>query len=167
MGLQKYILDTNTFIISYKQYYQFETFPSYWNKLSDVTRNSVVLLDSISEELTPKSKEEKNWDEMDTWMHRDFLGEIIKEQQISNIRQKYQEILRYIFDCKFYNEKAFRKWSDLKVADPWIIASAYCNNYIIVTNEIKNGNLNSGSPNGNAKNPDVAEYFGVSTISIF
>lgn len=105
MGLQKYILDTNTFIISYKQYYQFETFPSYWNKLSDVTRNSVVLLDSISEELSPKSKEEKNWDEMDTWMHRDFLGEIIKEQQISNIRQKYQEILHYILIVSFTMKK--------------------------------------------------------------
>ncbi|NRR75714.1 DUF4411 family protein [Tetragenococcus halophilus] len=59
MNHKKYILDTNTFIISYKQFYQFETFPSYWKKLSEATKDSVFLLDCIFEELIPNGKKRR------------------------------------------------------------------------------------------------------------
>jgi len=164
---KKYILDTNTFIISYKQFYQFETFPSYWKKLSEATKDSVFLLDCIFEELSPNGKKEDDMDEMDFWLQNDFLGNHIKEKQRTDILQKYAEILQYVADSEFYNENALKKWTNPKVADPWIIATACCDNCVIVTNEVSNSKLNAGSPTGDVKIPNVANQFDVSVISLF
>lgn len=162
----KYILDTNTFFVSYKQFYQFDIFPSYWKKLSEITKDSVFLTRSIMDEIAI-GKSEDEFDDLDRWMQRYYLGSKINETQDAEILVKYAEILNYINESTYYNDKALRNWSNPKVADPWIIASACCKNLTIVSNEQPNGNLRAGSPNGNPKIPDIAGEFGVQTISLF
>ncbi|ECB9834726.1 DUF4411 family protein [Listeria monocytogenes] len=163
----KYILDSNTFIASYKQFYQFETFPSYWKKLSQVTKNSVILLDCIFSELSQSRKKEEEMDDLDFWLRDEYLGNHLKESQRQDILHKYAEIIQYVASSPFYNEKALRNWSNPNIADPWLIATACCEGIVIVTNEVANGKLHAGSPTGAVKIPDVAKEFGVHTISLF
>ncbi|EKP7339175.1 DUF4411 family protein [Listeria monocytogenes] len=164
---KKYILDSNTFIASYKQFYQFETFPSYWKKLSQVTKNSVILLDCIFNELSKTGKKDEEMDVLDFWLRDDYLGNRIKESQRQDILQKYAEILQHVASSPFYNEKALRSWSNPSIADPWLIATACCEGIVIVTNKVSNGKLHAGSPTGAVKIPDIAKVFGVNTISLF
>ena len=47
----------------------------------------------------------------------------------------YQEIMRYIQDCGYYNDTALRQWSQIDVADPWLIAAAKAQHLELVTFE--------------------------------
>lgn len=80
---------------------------------------------------------------------------------------KYAEILNYINESNYYNDNSLRNCFNLKVAYPWIIASACCKNLTIVSNEQPNGNLRAGSLNGNLKIPNISREYGVQTISLF
>ena len=57
-------------------------------------------------------------------------------------------------------------WANADIADPWLIAIAKSMNYTIVTDEVKNVNLNSTNPSKNAKIPDVCDQLGVRCISM-
>ncbi|MTV80879.1 DUF4411 family protein, partial [Streptococcus pneumoniae] len=74
-----------------------------------------------------------------------------------------------IQDSPLYKDTALvsdKGWANERIADPWLIAIAKKENYTIVTDEIKNVNLNDVNPSRNAKVPDVCEKLNVQCISM-
>lgn len=62
--------------------------------------------------------------------------------------------------------EALNRWS-ANVADPWLIACAKANDYVLVTFEQSAGKLNPKAPGSNPKIPDIAKEFGVETINLY
>lgn len=82
---------------------------------------------------------------------------------------EWSEVIQYIQDSPLYKDTALsseKGWANEKIADPWLIAIAKSENYTIVTDEIKNINLNAMNPSKNAKIPDVCEEFKIRCISM-
>lgn len=57
-------------------------------------------------------------------------------------------------------------WTNVKIADPWLIAIALKEKVTIVTNEVKNVNLNTKNPSKSVKIPDICQQLGVRCITM-
>ena len=55
-------------------------------------------------------------------------------------------------------------WSQVNVADPWLIAAGSLYGYPIVTNETRNGGRQKSHPSKKTKIPDIADAFKVKCI---
>lgn len=159
--VEKYLIDANSFITPYRQYYAFDLVPSYWKELSKCAGTGrLVLLDMVKAEI------DKGEDDLADWLSRQTNISICSHVT-PEIIGKYQEILQHVQECGLYKEQALRVWSDAAVADPWLIAAAAVNNYTIITVETPSGGLSAKNPNREAKIPDVAKEFGVKTDNVF
>ena len=113
-----------------------------------------------------KAEIDKGNDDLANWINRQ-AGFVICNHISPEIISKYQEILQYIQTCGLYKEQALQTWANSDVADPWLIAAAAVNDYTIITTEVLSGGLSIKNPNRNAKIPDVAKAFGVSTKNLY
>lgn len=156
-----FIMDANSFITPFKQYYAFDLIPAYWNELEKhIAAEHIVILDIVKTEL------EKGEDELTSWLENTKNLVSIPHKD-STIISKYQEIMQYVSDCGKYLPSAFHSWAINDVADPWLIATAAINNYILITEEVPSGGLSTKTPNKKAKIPDIAEHFGVKTGNVY
>ena len=158
---EKFLIDSNSFVTPYRQYYAFDLVPAFWEELSKKTESgTLILLDLVKAEI------EKGEDELSDWLNRES-GFVICHHISPEIIGKYQEVLQYIQGCGLYKEQALRIWADNDVADPWLIAAAAVNNYTIITMEVPSGGLSEKTPSRAAKIPDVAKAFGVKTGNLY
>lgn len=159
--MEKFLIDSNSFITPYKQYYAFDLVPSYWTEVSKCTNSGrLILLDMVKAEI------DKGADDLSDWLNRQ-TGFIICNHVLPTIVNKYQEILQYIQNCGLYQNQALQTWARADIADPWIIAAAAVNDYTIITAEVPSGGLSVKNPNKYAKIPDVAKAFDVKTENIY
>ena len=160
MKKEIFILDSNAYITPHRNYYAGDIIPTYWDKLvPHISAKEIVLLDMVRAEI------EKGQDSLAEWLlEQDFE---ICWHATPKIVQNYGQIMNYIQNCGYYNEKGLDSWAQNDVADPWIIASAMANGYTVVTFEQSVGNLTHMGIIGKVKIPDVAKYFGVECISLF
>lgn len=79
----------------------------------------------------------------------------------------YGQIIQYIENCRFYKSNALANWSKKENADPWLIAVAMTDDYIIVTFEQPSKDLSRKNPRKKIKIPDVAKHFSAQCISLF
>ena len=158
---EKFLLDSNSFITPYRQYYAFDLVPSYWQELSKpFNLQRLVLLDVVKDEINASK------DELTEWLNKQTKI-VIYNHKSEEIVNKYQEVMQYVQTCGFYTERALRNWSLMSVADPWLVAVAAVNHYTIITSEVPAGSLSIKNPTGNPKIPDVAKKFGVKTNNLF
>ncbi len=158
---EKFLVDSNSFMTPYRQYYAFDLIPTYWDKLSNRAESGrLVLLDMVKDEI------DKGKDELSDWVSKQTEFEICNHVK-PEIINKYQEVLQYVQSCGLYKEQALQAWAPGNIADPWLIAAASVNNYIIITDEVPSGGLSPKNPNRNAKIPDVAKAFGVRTYNLY
>lgn len=156
-----FLVDANSFITPYRQYYAFDLIPSYWEQLSKhIKSGRIVLLDMVKSEL------DKGDDDLANWI-KNTDNIVICNHRTIEIILKYQEVLQYVQTCGLYKETALNSWAPEHIADPWLIATASVNNYTIITAEVPSGGLSKKNPNKNAKIPDVANAFGVKTGDLF
>ncbi len=156
-----FLIDSNSFMTPYRQYYAFDLVPTYWKKLSEqTTTGKIVLLDMVKAEI------ETGGDALAKWIGKE-KGFVVCNHVTSEIVGKYGEIMRYIQDCGLYKEQAKLVWASAHVADPWLIAAAAVNAYTIITAEVASGGLSRKTPNKNAKIPDVAKAFGVPVQNLY
>lgn len=159
--VEKFLIDSNSFITPYRQYYAPDLVPTFWKKLSIAAKSGrLVLLDMVKDEI------DKGQDDLNDLVSEQS-GFVVCNHKSKEIVCKYQEILQYMQTCGFYKEDALRTWSNTKVADPWLIAAASVNDYTIITLEVSSGGLNKSTPSKNAKIPDVAKKFGVKTNNLY
>lgn len=158
---EKFLLDANSFITPYQNYYQFELTPGFWNQLKPVLlKESVYVMDVVKNEL------EKGEDALTQWMVSIDDLEVL-DRRDQTILTNYSKVLKFLQDSPLYNDKALRSWSDVNVADPWLIAAASAKGYTLVTFEQGAGKISSGNPSGRPKIPDIAREFGVKCVNLF
>lgn len=156
-----FLIDTNSFITPYKKYYPFDLAPIFWQFMElNIKEGCIVLLDKVYDELVAGS------DELTDWVQAIKTDKII-EHKNPEIIMKYGEILTYIQHCGFYKSRALTEWSDSKVADPWIIATASIFGYTVITFEEPNGNLSKSSPCSHPKIPEICKAFDVKCANLF
>lgn len=161
MDTEIFLIDTNTLITPYKNYYPFDLVPSFWIKLkSCIEDGTVVILDMVSEEVL------KGNDSLTDWLRsidaKNFISHISP-----SIITNYGNVLESIQNNPCYLEAALKEWSKVSVADPWLIATAIEHNFTIITFEQPNRNLNAKNPTRKAKIPDIAATFNVRSESLF
>ncbi len=158
---EKFLIDSNSFMTPYRQYYAFDLAPTYWEELSKRMDNGrIVLLDMVKAEI------DKGKDDLSAWIGKQ-TGVVICNHVEAAIISKYQEVMQYVQNCGLYKEQALQNWAPAYIADPWLIAAAAVNDYTIITLEVPSSGLNSKTPNRNAKIPDVARAFGVKTNNVY
>ncbi len=139
--VEKFLIDANSFMTPYRQYYAFDLVPTYWEKISKCTDSGrLILLDMVKAEI------DKGKDDLADWLSKQESF-VICNHISSKIVGKYQEILQYIQSCGLYKEQALQTWADGDVADPWLIAAAAVNDYVIITAEVPSGGLSIKNPN--------------------
>lgn len=155
-----YLVDANTLITPYQQYYPFDLFPNFWRFIkNEICKKNIVILDKVYNELV------KGGDDLSNWLKN--IRELKKIGYANEkIIGKYQKVINYISESEYYNQKALDKWSDNEIADPWLIACASVFNYTIITFESPNSNLKANK-SSNPKIPDVCDHFGVKCENLF
>ena len=93
--------------------------------------------------------------------------EICNHVEIPEIIPKYAEVMQYIQECGFYNEKGLNDWARNEVADPWLIAAAAAKGYKLITFEQSAGSFNVKNKSGRVKIPDVAKHFDVEVHNLY
>lgn len=159
--MEKFLIDANSFITPYRQYYAFDLVPTYWEELTQKAKTGrIILLDMVKAEI------DKGEDDLTNWLNE--TNNFVTCNHVSPaIISKYQEVMQYVQNCGFYKEQALHTWAPANIADPWLIATASVHGYTIITSEMPSGGLSKKNPNKNAKIPDVANAFGVKTENLF
>lgn len=156
-----YLIDTNSFITPYHMYYPFDLVPNFWRCMAEkIIDGSIVLLDKVYDELMVGG------DELSTWLSGISPLTRIEHKEL-RIINKYSDVLKHIQTSGFYTPKALAEWSDIHVADPWLIACASVFDFILVTFELSNKNLSKNSRSSKPKIPDVCKEFGVVHKNLF
>ena len=158
---EKYLIDANSLIRPARAYYPFDFAPSFWQQLRPkISLDKIAVLDKVRDELL------KGTVELSAWI-TDLPNECILSTQDMQILQKYKDVLSFIQQSDKYSEVALRRWSQLDIADPWLIAAAKAYNYTILSFEQSAGTIPEGSRSKNPKLPDVARHFQVPYTSLF
>lgn len=158
---EKFLLDANTFISPFQNYYPFDFAPGFWKQLEQkLILDSVYILDVAKNEIM------KGEDALSEWL--DEISDVnIIDRRNSSIIEKYGEVLKFLQDSPLYSDKALRNWSDMNVADPWLIAAASALGYTLVTFETSAGSISINNPSGRPKIPDIAKEFDVRCVNLF
>lgn len=158
---EKFLLDANTFITPFQNYYPFDFAQGFWKQFAvKLKLDSVHILDIAKSEIM------KGEDELSAWLNSISDANIVDRRDAAII-VKYGEILRFLQDSPLYSEKALRNWSDIHIADPWLIAAASALGYTLITFETSAGVISIGSPSGRPKIPDIAKRFNVKCVDLF
>ena len=159
---EKFLIDANTLMTASRFFYAYDLIPSFWGIFEEkIKAGNIVLLDMVKAEI------DKGQDKLKQW-----VSERKDEFQICNhvdseIIPKYAEVMQYIQECGFYNEKGLNDWARNEVADPWLIASASAKGYKLITFEQSAGPLNVKNKCGRVKIPDVAKHFNVEVHTLY
>lgn len=159
---EKFLIDANTWMTASRFFYAYDLVPSFWKTLEDeIKTGNIVLLDMVKAEI------DQGQDELKQWIsEREDYFEICNHVD-SEIISKYAEVMQYIQECGYYNEKGLNDWAGNGVADPWLIAAAAVKGYKLITFEQSAGSLNVKNKSGRVKIPDVAKHFGVAVHSLY
>jgi hypothetical protein len=159
-GRKVYLVDSNTFITPFKNYYPFDFAPSFWEFFgNNILNGNIAVLSKVYDEVS------KGTDELSVWIKGLNFTKI--DHRASDILSKYQVVLTHIqISTSLYNDKALAEWADNSRADAWLVAAAIANGYKIVTFERPNGSLGV-NVTSHPKIPDVAANFGIECISLY
>lgn len=154
-----YLLDSNIYINFYDRYYCMNFFPTFWQHLVGILDSNVVIPDIVVLE---------NYQDPSflAWLNANYNKEFLNHK---NFVSEWIEVINHLGNCGYYKPSALssdKGWANERIADPWLIAIAKKKDYTIVTDEIKNPNLNKINPSKSAKIPDVCEQMGVKCISM-
>ena len=161
MITSKYILDSNSLITPYRQYYQFSIAEGFWVNLKKYMENgTIAMLDVVKKEILQGD------DELSRWIESINLGNFLTRLDADVIKY-YGDILESIQNNNCYTAEALTEWSRAGVADAWLIDKEKKNDLTVVTFEGSNKNLSEKSPSKKAKIPDIANEFGVNCCDLF
>lgn len=156
-----FLIDANSLITPHLNYYPFDFAPGFWEQIEHPIKDGrIAVLDLVKDEILQGN------DSLKDWMTDLSIGTLIDHRE-PKILAEYASILQYIQQNPCYKPSALQEWSNSKVADAWLIATASVYNLFLVTFEARNTGLNSRNPSKEAKIPDVAKSFGVETITLF
>lgn len=100
------------------------------------------------------------------WIKDNYNGNILNHKDYAEC---WAEVINHLANHACYNDKVLtsdKSWAHENIADGWLIAIAKKENLVIVTDELRNYNLNKNYPAKSAKIPDIADDFGVRCINM-
>ena len=159
---EKFLIDANTLMTASRFFYAYDLIPSFWGIFEEkIKAGNIVLLDMVKAEI------DKGQDELKQWVSERKHEFQVCNHVDSEIIPKYAEVMQYIQECGFYNEKGLNDWARNEVADPWLIAAAAAKGYKLITIEQSAGPLNVKNKCGRVKIPDVAKHFNVEVHTLY
>ncbi|HIA3652971.1 MULTISPECIES: DUF4411 family protein [Enterococcus] len=163
--VEKFLIDSNAFITPHRNYYQFSFAPTFWELLNQhCSSGKIMTLDMVMGELCREKEDEKK-DDMQIWLESSFTG-IPVSSKTQDVLTNYAIVMNHLQIDDKYLEDAAREWSDVKVADPWLIAVAKTYGYTIVSFE-KRMSISSRNPTKRAKIPNICDDFGIKYCNLF
>lgn len=153
--MKKYLLDSNVFIQAHRHSYPFDVFPSFWNKLLDLSNRELICsIDKVKKELcdipTP--------DELAVWCIDEMNTEFFVNT--SYCVDKYAELALWVGLNIQFHQNAKDDFLATDLADSWLIAYAMKHDCIIVTHEISEPNRRN-----RIKIPEPCAHFGIKYIT--
>lgn len=158
--MNKYLLDTNIFLQSYREYYCMDICPGFWDFLKQ-GNNNVKSIQQVYEELKPNKDNNdlieaiEQMKEQKFFINEDDITEA-SFKKISEVIENYKKEL----NIKFPDSRAKAKLQIsidkfIDSADYFLLSLAYQDNYIIVTKEKQRENINE------IKIPNIAERLNI------
>jgi hypothetical protein len=153
--VKKFLLDSNVFIQAHRMYYPFDVFPSFWDKLIELSNNGKIFsIDKVKKELCDNPNE----DDLSIWCNQTINSTFFCDSSASI--DKYMLIAKWTNEHKLFQQNAKDEFLATDLADPWLIAYALKNDCIIVTNETSQPNRKN-----KIKIPEPCDEFGVQYMS--
>ncbi len=160
MNKEKFLIDANSLITPFNNYYAFDFDSKFWIQLEKhIESGSVIILDLVKNEIENKT------DDLSNWFQNLTIKEFINHNE-QDIFINYSKIMNYLNNTPIYQKIALRDWQKITVADPWLIATAMAKNLTIITFE-QAANPNSGNPSKRIKIPDVAKQFKIEVQNLY
>lgn len=158
-----FLVDSNALIVPYQQYYSFDFGKLFWDQLQEqIEEGNIAILDMVKEELL-KGRED---DRLRKWIEEIEIGCFIDHRE-TEIVAEYGRVLRYVQECGLYKDTALAAWSQLSIADPWLIAVSKVKGYKLVTFETTFEKLDVRNKTKRVRIPDVAKHFNVDVVKLF
>lgn len=162
----KFVIDSNSFIAPFKQYYSMSHFPSYWAWIEGCltgTSREIVIPEVVYKELSGSG------DQLSEWIANRIQPCVFKGYEADyQYLTQYGKIMNYLQTCGYYRTAAIANWSQDWKADPKLIAMAAAYGWQIITFEQPAGQLSAKNPmKKEPKIPNVASVMGVGCISLF
>lgn len=157
--MTKYLLDSNIYLNFYDRYYQYDHFPTFWTRITEVLNEKVVIPKVVIDE-----HYQDNW--FKDWLSENFHSKIINHKDYA---EQWGSVLAHVSSCGLYKDEALsssKGWAHERIADPWIVAIAKADDLVVVTGELKNHNLSATNPSKSAKIPDVCNSLGIRCIDM-
>ena len=149
-----FLIDSNALITPFQQYYPFDLVPGFWGQVKvGIDTGKIIIASKVFDEVITGG------DDLSSWILQ-FKDKTFDHKD-KDIVIAVGKILDYLRSSSRYDNDAVLAWSDIKIADPWLIAIAMIHNYIVVTFE-----KTSNSPR-KPRIPDICDYFGVMHCDLF
>jgi hypothetical protein len=160
---ERYVVDTNTLVTAARLWYAFDLIPSVWPHFKNgFAQGTMILLDYVMDEIV------RGADRLASWLKENVpSGRIVCCSQNDQYITAYGEIINVITVRNAYKQEAIAQWSQDGYVDPWLIAVAKTEGWVIVTEEQSSGGFVQGNLHRSIKIPDEAALFHVETINIF
>ena len=99
---EKFLIDSNSFMTPYRQYYAFDLVPTFWKELSKQTQSgTLILLDMVKAEI------EKGKDELADWINKES-GFVVCNHIAPEIIGKYQQVLHMFKRVDYIRSRHYR-----------------------------------------------------------
>lgn len=159
---EKYMLDANTLMTAARLFYAYDIIPLFWKNLDEKMKEGrIILLDMVKNEI------DHGQDELKEWINNRKDKLRICNHIAPEIIDKYAEVMQYVQECGFYNEKGLAGWAQKDTADAWQVAAAAAKGYQIITFEQSAGSLHIKNKSGKVKIPYVAVHFNVKVYNLY
>jgi len=153
----KYIIDTSSFVQSKRTYYAFDIAPSYWDFLSKLAKNKIIIsIDKVFDEIA------RGKDNLYDWVQDELDTVFFANTDIPEILAIYKEIIIWGSSSTQFKSNAKSEFAKYENADPWLVASAVKQSITIVSQEVFDPNIQRSVPI-----PNVCKEFGVRHIDTF
>lgn len=150
-----YLLDANVFIQAKNSYYAFPICPGFWASLLGHHKpGRLCSIDYVRQELLRLN------DELADWVKDEVPAEYFCSTQVDEVRAKYRKIIIWSQRNPQFTDPA--KADFAASADGWLVAYAWTNNMVIVTQEQLRPDVKIRIPI-----PNVCKEFGVRYTDTF
>lgn len=151
--LNKYVLDSNVFIESAKNYYAFDIAPKFWLALIEQHENNrLISIERVKEEIDKGKDQLKDWSSENT--------DIFQSSKELSVVKEFSKIMQWVNDSKHYTRAAKDEFAN--IADGWLVAYAKAENLKVVTMEVSDPKAKSKVPI-----PIICREFQVSCCNTF
>jgi len=154
MSGNRYVLDASVFIEAARRYYGFDLAPGFWASLiGQAKAGHVMSIDRVQDELG------RGNDELASWANGDF-GSAFMATDDARVIDGYRQLMEWVQSQDQFSDAARADFASK--ADGWLVAYAWANGCVVVTQEVVNPDVRRKVPI-----PNLCEAFGVPWIDTF